>query len=101
MGKYAIIRIKGTQYRVIEGEEILVGKLGEDKPEAEVLLLSDDDKVKVGKPTVRGVKAKLKVLEKEVKGKKLYVQTFKAKSRYRRKIGFRPKYTKVLVEKIS
>lgn len=100
MGKYAIIRIKGTQYRVSEGDELLVGKLGDDEPKAEVLLLVNAGKTKVGKPTLKNVKAKLKVLEKEVKGKKLYVQTFKAKSRYRRKIGFRPLYTKILVEKI-
>ncbi len=82
------------------GDEILVGKLGDEKPEAEVLLLVDGEKTKIGKPILKNVKVKLKVLEKEVKGKKLHVQTFKAKSRYRRKIGFRPIFTKLLVEKI-
>lgn len=99
--KYAVIKIKGTQYKVSEGDEILVGKLGSDKPEAEVLLLVENGKVKVGKPKVRGVKIKLKVLAEEEKGKKLYIQKFKAKSRYRRKMGFRPVYTRLKVEKIS
>ncbi len=101
MEKYAVIRIKGNQYQVTEGEEILVDKLADKKIEAEVLLLVDKKKIKIGKPIVKGVKVKLKVLKEEEKGKKLYVQKFKAKSRYRRKYGFRPVYTRLLVEKIS
>lgn len=101
MTKYAVIRLKGQQFKVSEGDEILVGKLGSGKPEADVLLVADGGKVKVGKPMVRGAKVKLKVLESEEKGKKLYVQKYKAKSRYRRKYGFRPVYTRLLVEKIG
>jgi large subunit ribosomal protein L21 len=101
MGKYAVIRIKGTQYKVSEGDEILVGKLGDAKLKAEVLLFSDGGKVKIGKPALKDIKVKLKIMEKKIKGKKLYVKTFKAKSRYRRKIGFRPIYTKLQVEKIA
>jgi large subunit ribosomal protein L21 len=71
------------------------------KIEAEVLLISDEGKVKVGKPTVKDAKVALKIVTEEVKGEKLYIRKFKAKSRYRRKTGFRPKYTKLLVQKIS
>lgn len=100
MANYAVIRIRGNQYKVTEGEQILVDKLRE-KLEPEVLLLVKDGKVSVGKPKVRGAKIKLKVIEEKVKGKKLYIRKYKAKSRYRRKMGFRPTYTKLLVEKIS
>jgi len=99
--KYAVIRIKGQQYKVSEGDEILVGKLVDKKPKAEVLLLADNGKVKVGKPTVKGAKVKIKIVKQEEKGEKLYVQKFKAKSRYRRKMGFRPLYTRLLIERIS
>lgn len=99
--KYAIIKIKGQQHKVSEGDEILVGKLGDDKPEAQVLLVSDGKRAKIGKPEVKGAKVKIKVLAEEEKGKKLHVQTFKAKSRYRRKIGFRPQYSRLLIEKIT
>lgn len=108
MTKYAVIRIKGNQHKVSEGEEILVDRLKEEKLESEVLLLVQDlpagkagGKVSVGKPTVKGAKVKLKVVNAEEKGKKLYVIKYKAKSRYRRKMGFRPVYTRLLVEKIS
>jgi large subunit ribosomal protein L21 len=99
--RYAVISLKGNQYRVSEGDEILVDKLGGEKPEADVLLVVDDEKVKVGKPKVRGAKVSLKVVEAEKKGKKLTILKYKAKSRYRRKMGFRPVYTKLQVQKIS
>lgn len=101
MAKYAVIRIKGNQYKVSEGEEILVDRLGDTKVKPEVLLLVDDGKVSVGKPKVAGAKVKLKVVKAEEKGKKLHIQKFRAKSRYRRKMGFRPVYTRLLIEKIS
>lgn len=99
--KFAVIKIKGQQFVVHEKDEIQVGKLGDGKPEEEVLLVSDGKKAKIGKPTVKGAKITFKVLEKEEKGKKIHVQTYKAKSRYRRKIGFRPVFTRLQVQKIT
>jgi large subunit ribosomal protein L21 len=101
MDKYAVIRIKGKQYKVSEGDEILIDRLGQAKAEAEVLLVVEGGKIQVGKPLLKGVKVKLKVLKDEEKGKKVTVTKFKAKSRYRRKYGFRPLYTRLLIEKIS
>jgi large subunit ribosomal protein L21 len=97
---YAIIRIKGKQYKVSQGDEILVDKTEEKAPKCDVLLVVGDKEVKIGKPLVSDAKVILKIVE-QVKGKKISVQKFKAKSRYRRKIGFRPQLTKMLVEKIT
>lgn len=97
---YAVVRIKGHQYKVSQGEEILVDSVGEGKPEAEVLLVVKDGKATIGKPLVKDAKITLKILGEE-KGKKLDVYKYKAKSRYRRHIGFRPQFTRLLVEKIS
>lgn len=96
---YAVARIKGRQFKVSEGDEILIDKLSEKKVEADVLLVVKDDKVKVGKPKVKGAKVSLKILGEE-KAKKLHISTYKAKSRYRRKIGFRHQYTRLKVGKI-
>ena len=82
-----------------EGDEILV-PLMSGEPEAVTLLVADNAKIKLGTPEVKGVRVELKKLE-DIKGKKLYVAKFKAKSRYRRRIGFRPKYTKLQVKKID
>jgi len=99
--KYAVIRVAGKQYKVEEKEEILVDKLVDPKKiSAEVLLFVDDDKVTVGKPTLK-TEVKLKVLTELEKGEKIEIYKFKAKSRYKRHTGFRPQYTRLLVEKIG
>lgn len=100
MTKYAVIKLKNSQFKVSEGDEILVDKLSE-KPDAEVLMVVEDGKVKLGKPKVKGAKVILKVIEEKEKGKKIHVQKYKAKSRYRRKIGFRPVFTRLKAQKIS
>lgn len=99
--KYAVIRIKGNQYKVTEGQELLVDRLKDTKIEPEVLILVNNGKISIGKPTVKDAKVKIKVLKEEEKGKKIYIQKYRAKSRYRRKMGFRPLLTRLLVEKIS
>ena len=100
--KYAILRIGGKQYKAAEGENLLVDKLKDPKnPEAEVLLFVDGEKTKVGKPVLKDVKVKIKVVTELEKGKKIEIYKFKAKSRYKRHTGFRPQYTRLLVEKIS
>ncbi len=101
MEKYAVIKIKNQQFKVSEGDEILVDKLGDAKLEAEILLLVDNGKIKIGKSKVTDAKITLKKLKDVEKGEKLHVRKYKAKSRYRKKIGFRALYTRLKVEKIS
>ena len=99
--KYAVIRLQGRQYKVSEGEEVLVDKMNDLKLTPEVLLVADGEKVEVGKPVVKGAKVSLKILKEMEQGEKIEVYHFKAKSRYRKHTGFRPEFTRVLVEKIS
>ncbi|MBM3209371.1 50S ribosomal protein L21 [Candidatus Shapirobacteria bacterium] len=101
--KYTVVKIGGKQYRVTEKEEIVVAKLPQKEKEAvefaEVLLVRDGEKLAVGQPLVKGAKVKGVILS-QFKGEKIRVAKYKAKSRYRRVIGFRPLQTKVLIEKI-
>ena len=99
--KYAVIRILGRQYKVTEGQELVVDKMNDLKLVPEVLMVVDGEKVKIGKPVLKDAKVALKVLKEMEMGKKMEVYHFKAKSRYRKHTGFRPQYTRVLVEKIS
>ncbi len=100
--KYAVIKLQGHQYKVSEGDEILVDRLKDPKKiEMDVLLVVEEDKVSVGKPTVKGAKVSLKVVKEEEKGEKIRVVKYKAKSRYRKSTGFRPKFTRLQVVKIS
>ena len=98
--KYAVIKINGKQYKVTEGQEILVDKISGKEIDSCVLLVVNDTEVLVGDPIVKKADIKLKIISDMEKGKKVTVSTYKAKSRHRRKIGFRPFYTRLLVEKI-
>ncbi|SRR5690606_21374844 len=98
--KYAVIALQGQQYKIKEGEELTVDKV-HDKPEYEVLMLRNGDKLEIGTPHLSKTLVKLSVKEPEVKGDKITVQQFRAKSRYRRKMGFRPLQTLLTVEKIG
>lgn len=99
--KYAIIRLSGHQYKVIEGEELLVDFLNGEKPEVEVLMVKNEDKIQVGSPVLTKNPVTVKVIAEEEKGIKLHVSKFKAKSRYRKKVGFRPTLTRLKIEKIG
>jgi len=100
--KYAVVRIGGKQYKAVEGKEILVDKLTDPKKfEVETLLLVDGEKVQVGKPVIKEAKIKIKVVTDIEKGEKIEIYKFKAKSRYKRHTGFRPQYSRLLIEKIG
>lgn len=101
---YAIIKTGGKQYKVAEGDVIMVEKLDLEEGAAvtfdEVLTVVNGDKVVVGKPVVEGAKVTGKV-EAQGKAKKIFVFKYKAKSNYRRRQGHRQPFTKVVIEKIE
>ncbi len=102
MDKFAVIRIGGKQYRVTEGQEILVDKLTDTKKVTpEVLLFVEGETVEVGTPVLEKAKVTVKVVAELEKGEKVDIFKYKAKSRERRHVGFRAQYTRLLVEKIS
>lgn len=101
---YAIIKTGGKQYRVEQGQTILVEKLDAQKDDVvkfeEVLSVVDGDKVQFGTPFVKGAIVNAKVVE-HGKGKKIRIFKFKAKSNYRRRQGHRQPFTKVVIESIA
>jgi len=101
---YAIIESCGKQYKVAQGDVVYFEKLeteeGKKVTFSNVVLLSDDKKVEVGAPYVKGVKVEGKVVE-HGKGKKIIVYKYKAKKNYRRTQGHRQPYTKVEITKIA
>lgn len=98
--KYAVVKIGGSQYKVAEGDEIAVDKIDGEKGKSltfeEVLLLVDDQRVRIGQPLLKEAKVKAEIVG-QFKGKKIRVATYKAKSRYRRVKGFRPLLTRVKI----
>lgn len=101
---YAVIETGGKQYRVQEGDEFRVEKLGGQAGETvvfdKVLLISDDKGVKVGKPLVEGAKVEAEILE-NGKDKKVIVFKYKAKKGIRKKKGHRQPFTKVRINSIN
>ncbi len=100
---YAIIETGGKQYRVQEGDVIRVEKIeiadGEAVKFDKVLLVSDEEKLNVGKPYVDGAVVEA-VVENQGKAKKIIIFKYKAKKDYRKKQGHRQPYTQVKIEKI-
>ena len=101
---YAIIKTGGKQYKVSEGDTLMIEKLetaeGESVVFDQVLTYVNDTDVKVGQPLVAGASVKAKVLE-HGKGEKILVFKYKAKSNYRRRQGHRQPFTKIEIEKIE
>jgi len=102
--RYAVVKIGAKQYRVSEGDELLVEKIEKKKGAAitfnEVLLFVDEKKIKVSQPLIKAAKVKAKILE-QIKEKKIRVAKFRAKSRYRKVKGHRQLLTKIKIEKIN
>ena len=101
---YAVVDICGHQYFVYPQAQITVDRLtyltDSHQVSKQVLLVVDDNKVTIGKPYIDKIQVTYKVI-KHIKGQKIDVSTYKAKSRYRKKIGFRPSQTIISVESIE
>lgn len=101
---YAIIESCGKQYKVEQGDVVFFEKLdakeGNKVTFDKVMLVSEDGKVQVGNPYVKGVKVEGKVVS-HGKAKKIIVFKMKAKANYRRRYGHRQPYTKVEITSIK
>lgn len=102
--KYAIVESGGKQYTAVEGSTIEVDlldvEIGKKIDLEKVLLLVEDDKIKVGTPTVKGAKVVAKVND-QVKGPKVTIFKYSPKKRIRTKTGHRQQYTQLSIEKIK
>ena len=101
---YAIIESCGRQYKVAEGDVVFFEKLEAEEGKKvtfdNVILVSDNGKVQVGNPYVKGVKVEGKVVS-HGKHKKIIVFKMKAKKNERKKQGHRQPYTKVEITSIN
>jgi len=101
---YAVIETGGKQYKVEEGQtidvELLPTEVGETIEIDRVLLVSDGDNVQIGKPLIEGARVKATVVE-QGKGDKVIVFKYRAKQRYRRKIGHRQPFMRLRIDGIS
>ena len=103
MAEYAVIQTGGKQYRVATGDTIRVesipGDIGDTVELTDVRMVSSDDGVTLGTPTIEGARVVTEISE-SGKGKKIVVFKYKSKVRYRRKKGHRQQYTDLTVTDI-
>jgi len=99
---YAIIAVGGKQYRVREGEYLLVDRLPHDEGKTfhpDVLLLGGDGEPKLG-DKVKGEQVTAKVAA-HVLGEKVVVGKHKRRTGYRRRNGHRSRLTRIEIESIG
>ena len=100
---YAIIIDGGRQYKVMEGQELVIDYRDASSGDAldfeKVVAYSNGTDLTLGAPTVGGAKVTAKVLG-VMQGPKLVVQKFRRRKTYRRRTGHRQLFTKVQIEKI-
>ena len=103
---YAIVSIKGQQFKAEAGKYLFVHYLGEEAKAgdsvefADVLLIDADGDVKVGAPTVEGAKVVCEVAEPLVKGEHIIVFKKRRRKGYRRLNGHRQYFTKVVIKDV-
>jgi large subunit ribosomal protein L21 len=102
---YAIIAADGRQYKVQSGDEIQVdfrdgSQIGDTVTFDQVLLVSGEAGVKVGKPTVAGASVAAEILGEE-QGDKIYIQKMRRRKNFRKRTGHRQSYTRVRIGAIT
>ncbi|MCP4438010.1 MAG: 50S ribosomal protein L21 [Aureispira sp.] len=101
---YAIVEIKGQQFKVTEGQEIFVHHLnaaqGDKVTFDRVLLVANDGSCQIGTPTLEK-KVEVTVLDPRVQGDKVIVFKKKRRKGYRVKNGHRQQFTKIKIDSIA
>ena len=99
MADYAIISLGGKQYRVSEGDRLLVNRLPTDEGKTfhpDVLFTGGN-----GKPNLSPrIQVTAKVVGSPL-GPKIRIGKYKAKKGYRRHTGFRAKLTEIEIQSIG
>ena len=101
---YAVIKTGGKQYKVAEGDIILVERLDAEEGTKidikEVLMVANDDDVTIGTPIIKGAKVTAEV-KTQGRGPKIKIIKFKRRKQYRRQAGHRQAFTKLAITGIK
>ena len=100
---YAVIETGGAQHKVQPGDELNVEKLPVDEGAAvtfdKVLMLRNDDDVKVGTPYLNGVTVQATVMA-QGRDRKVLVFRFKRRKGYQKMQGHRQKHSRIRIDEI-
>ena len=102
---YAIIQIKGQQFKVETGKKLFVqhiagSEAGQEVEIEDVLLVDKEGTITIGTPTVEGAKVIAEVKTPLVKGDKVIVFHKKRRKDYQQKNGHRQQFSEITIEEI-
>lgn len=102
---YAIVEIKGLQYRVEAGKKLFVNLLhdvenGDSVEFEKVLLVDNEGAITVGTPVVEGAKVVAEVKSKMVKGDKVLIFHKKRRKGLRKLNGHREQFTEIVIKEV-
>ncbi|MDQ3889035.1 MAG: 50S ribosomal protein L21 [Actinomycetota bacterium] len=100
---YAIISVGGKQYRVREGERLLVDRLALDEGATftpDVLLVGGDGATRIGTGEANGHRVTARVAS-HVLGDKVIVGKHRRRTRYRRRKGHRSRLSQIEIQSIG
>ena len=96
---FAVVKSGGKQYRVREGQELVVDRLKSevgDSVELQVGLVADEVGVDLGGERT----ARVEILE-HLRGDKIHIYKYKPKKGYRKKTGHRQELTRIRILEVS
>jgi len=100
---FAVVEIGSKQYLVKPSDEIEVEKIPQKEGEVFVIdkvLLVYDDKLSVGKPYLKDIVIKAKVI-KHFRDKKVKVFRYRPKKRYKKMKGHRQPLTRIKITEVK
>ncbi|MCQ2195439.1 MAG: 50S ribosomal protein L21 [Paludibacteraceae bacterium] len=101
---YAIVEIKGQQFKVEAGQKLYVHHMEEERGSQvvfdKVLLVDNNGSVTVGSPTISGAKVTAEVVSNLVKGEKVIVFHKKRRKGSRKKNGHRQYFTELVIKEV-
>lgn len=101
---YAIVDIAGKQFKVEGNKKVYVpllqNEVGSKVTFDQVLLVSNNDTITVGTPTVAKATVEATIVA-HVKGDKINIFKYKRRKGFRRKQGHRQQFTQILIDSIK
>jgi large subunit ribosomal protein L21 len=102
---YAIVEIKGQQFKVEQGKRMFVHHIKDVESGAtvefdKVLLVDADGAITIGTPTIEGAKVVCEVVSPLIKGDKVLIFHKKRRKGYRKLNGHRQQFTEVNIKEI-
>lgn len=103
MNKYAVFQHGGKQYRVKEGDKIVLETIdsqpGDKVKFDKVLFIKENEEIVLGSPYISGATIEASVVE-HGRMKKIEILKFKRRKHHMKRMGHRQNYTEVNIEQI-